>query len=105
MLTDTGYPSKAIQTWLRSRGIAATMPEPTDQIEHRRKRPGRLIEFLEERQRRYRGRNVIERCLNRLKRWRRIMMRSDELSRSYRAASASASFLIRIKASLIRTTR
>ena len=44
VLADKGYPSKANRAWLRSRGIAATIPERDDQIAHRRKRPGRPIE-------------------------------------------------------------
>lgn len=103
VLADKGYPSRANRAWLRARGIAATIPERADQIEHRRKRPGRPIEFGEEQQRRHRGRNVVERCFNRLKQWRGIAMRSDKQARNYRAAVALASVLIWIKTDLINT--
>jgi uncharacterized short protein YbdD (DUF466 family) len=67
VLADKGYPSKANRAWLRARRIAATVPERDNQIAHRKKKPGRPIDFGEEQKRRYRGRNVVERCLNRLK--------------------------------------
>ena len=76
VLADKGYPSKANRAWLRSRGIAVTIPERDDQIAHRRKRPGRPIDFGDQQQARYKGRNVVERCFNRLKQWRGIAMRS-----------------------------
>jgi transposase len=84
-----GYPSKANRAWLRERGIAATIPERDDQIAHRRKRRGRPIDFGQEQRVRYRGRNVVERCFNKLKQWRGIAMRSDKTARNYHAGSAS----------------
>lgn len=104
VLADKGYPSKANRAWLRARGIAATIPERSDQIANRRKRPGRPIEFGPEQQERYRGRNVVERCFNRLKQWRGIAMRSNKLARNYRGGVALASILIWIKTDLINTT-
>lgn len=71
-------------TW--DRLLAATIPERDDQIAHRRKKPGRPIEFGDEQRARYRGRNVVERCFNQLKRWRGIAPRSDKTARGYRAA-------------------
>ncbi len=97
VLADKGYPSKANRAWLRSRGIAATIPERDDQIAHRRKRPGRPIDFGDQQQARYKGRNVVERCFNRLKQWRGIAMRSDKLARNYRAAICLAGTLIWVK--------
>jgi len=57
-----------------------------NQIAHRKKKPGRPIDFGEEQKQRYRGRNVVERCFNRLEQWRGIAMRTDKLARNYRAA-------------------
>src|SRR3546814_7502712 len=82
-----GYPSKANRAWLRARGIAATIPERDDQIAHRRRHPGRPIDFGPDQRLRYRGRNVVERCFNKLKQWRGIAMRTDKTARSYRARS------------------
>ena len=57
VLADKGYPSKANRAWLRDRGIAATIPERDDQVAHRRKKPGRPIDFGEQQKERYKGRN------------------------------------------------
>ena len=103
VLADKGYPSKANRAWLRQHGIAATIPERDDQIAHRRRRPGRPIDFGAQQRVRYRGRNVVERCFNTLKQWRGIAMRSDKTARSYRAALTLAATLIWIKTDLINT--
>ena len=101
VLADKGYPSKANRAWLRARGIAATIPERDDQIAHRRRKPGRPIDFGHQQQERYKGRNVVERCFNRLKQWRGIAMRSDKLARNYRAGISLATTLIWIKTEVI----
>lgn len=75
------------------RGIAATIPERDDQIAHRRKRRGRPIDFGYEQRVRYRGRNVVERCFNRLKQWRGIAMRSHKTARNYHAGRCLAATL------------
>ena len=93
VLADKGYPSKANRAWLRRRGIAATIPERDDQVAHRCKRPGRPIDFGPTQQNRYRGRNVVERCFNKLKQWRGIAMRSDKLARNYHAGLCLAATL------------
>lgn len=85
VLADKGYPSKKNRAWLRERGIKATIPERTDQIAHRRKRPGRPIDFGDEQKHRYKGRNVVERCFNVLKQWRGLATRSDKTATSYAA--------------------
>lgn len=94
VLADKGYPSKANRAWLRQRGIAATIPERDDQIDHRRNKPGRPIDFGDQQQERYKGRNVVARCFNRLKQWRGIATRPDKLVRSYHAAISLAATLI-----------
>ena len=78
VLADKGYPSKA----------------------NRRRKPGRPIDFGDQQQERYKGRNVVERCFSKLKPWRGIAMRSDKLVRSYRAAVSLAATLIWIKTTL-----
>lgn len=93
VLADKGYPSKANRSWLREHGIAATIPERDDQIAHRRRKPGRPIEFGPAQRERYRGRNVVERCFNQLKHWRGIAMRSDKTARSYHAGICLAATL------------
>lgn len=103
VIADKGYPSKKNRAWLRERKIPATIPERADQIGHRRKKPGRPIEFGDEQKKRYKGRNVVERCFNKLKQWRGIAMRSDKTARAYRAAITLAATLIWIKTDLIHT--
>lgn len=93
VIADKGYPSRANRAWLREHGIAATIPERADQIAHRRKRPGRPIDLGDEQRERYRGRNVVERCFNRLKQWRGIAMRSDKTARNYHSALCLAAAL------------
>jgi transposase len=44
--------------------------------------------------RRYRQRNVVERCVNRLKQWRGIATRFDKRAANYRAAVVIASLLL-----------
>lgn len=90
---DKGYPSKANRTWLRERGTATTIPERDDQIAHRRKHPGRPIDFGREQKERYKRRNVAERCFNKLKQWRGIAMRSDKTARNYHSAICLAATL------------
>jgi transposase len=93
VLADKGYPSRANRAWLRQRGIAATIPERDDQIAHRRRRRGRPIDFGDQQRDRYRGRNVVERCFNKLKQWRGIAMRSDKTARNYHAGLCLAATL------------
>jgi transposase len=93
VMADKGYPSKANRAWLRERGIAATIPERDDQITHRCKKRGCPIDFGDEQRLRYRGRNVVERCFNKLKQWRGIAMRSDKLARNYHAGLCLAATL------------
>ncbi|KDA04858.1 transposase, partial [Microbacterium sp. CH12i] len=85
VLADKGYPSKKNRAWLREHGIKATIPERDDQIAHRRKRPGRPINFGLEQQQRYKGRNVVERCFSFIKQWRGLASRYDKTATSYAA--------------------
>ncbi|WP_218002695.1 transposase [Nocardia brevicatena] len=66
VLADKGYSTRAIRVHLRTRGIAATIPERTDQQANRRRRGsagGRPPVFGPVA---YRRRNVVECCFNRL---------------------------------------
>ena len=93
LLADKGCPSKANRAWLREHDIAAAIPEREDQIAHRRKRPGRPIDFGHQQRERYTGRNVVERCFNKLKQWRGIAMRSDKTAQNYHSALCLAATL------------
>lgn len=93
VLADKGYPSRAHRAWLRERDIATTIPERNDQIAHRRKKPGRPIGFGDEQRVRHRGRNVVERCFNKLKQGRGIAMRACRTARNDHAAVCLAATL------------
>ena len=84
---DKAYSSRAIRGELRRRGIVAVIPEPSDQIAHRKRRGargGRPPAFDAED---YKGRNVIERGFNVVKQWRGLATRYDKLAIVYRGAA------------------
>jgi transposase len=77
VLADKAYSTRAIRTYLRGRGIIATIPERRDQQANRRRRGsagGRPPAFDPTV---YRRRNVVERCFNRFKHYRAIATRYD----------------------------
>ncbi|MFC9949142.1 IS5 family transposase [Streptomyces prasinus] len=94
VLADRAYSSRAIRNHLRRRGIRAVIPQPSDQVGHRLRRGrdgGRPPAFDAET---YKQRNAVERCINRLKQWRGLAMRTDKLAIAYQAAPHLAAILI-----------
>lgn len=83
---DRAYSSRAIRTHLRRRGITAVIPEPADQIANRKRRGSRGGRPPGFDRQAYKHRNTVERCINRLKQWRGIAMRTDKLAVHYLAA-------------------
>jgi len=84
---DKAYSSRAIRRGLRRRGITAVIPQPSDQIAHRKRRGSRggrppAFDAAD-----YKGRNVIERGFNVVKQWRGLATRYDKLAIVYRAAA------------------
>jgi transposase len=93
-LGDKGYSYARCRASLRKRGIAALIPERKDERERRQKRGqagGRPCRFDREA---YRGRNVVERTILRLKQWRRVATRYDKLGSAYLAWSTLACLLL-----------
>ncbi|WP_374230064.1 IS5 family transposase [Streptomyces sp. OfavH-34-F] len=93
-LGDRVYSSRVIRPRLRRRGIAHTIPERADQGRNRVRRGSRggcPPAFNREI---CKHRNVVERCFNRLKQWRRIATRYDKTAQCYKAAVALASLLM-----------
>jgi transposase len=93
VLADKAYSSRAIRDHLRARGIGAVIPEPSTQIENRRRRGsagGRPVSYDKTA---YKGRNVIERSFNTLKHWRGLATRYDKHVIVYRGAVVLAASL------------
>lgn len=76
LLADRGYGKGLYRRTLRGRGIPHIIPEREDHRERRAKR------------------NVVERCVNRLKQWRGIATRYDKRAANYRAMVVIASLMI-----------
>jgi transposase len=91
LVGDKGYSYPRCRRLLRRRGITHTIPERSDQRARRARRPGRPLAFDRER---YRGRNVVERCFNRLKQFRAVATRFEKRAVNYRAMVVIASLLI-----------
>lgn len=70
---DKGYSVPRIRKWLRRRGIEVVIPSKRDQPRERLNR------------RKYRRRNVVERCIGWLKCCRRIATRHEKLARHFLA--------------------
>lgn len=84
---DKAYSSRATRARLRRRRIGVVIPEPSDQVAHRKRRGshgGRPPAFDAED---YKARNVIERSFNTVKQWRGLATRYDKLAIIYRAAA------------------
>jgi len=84
LLGDKAYSSRAIRTLLRNMRVKAVIPQPSDQIAHRKRRGsagGRPPAFDPKLSR---GRNVIERSFNDHKQWRGLATRYDKLDVVYR---------------------
>ena len=91
LIADKGDSYPRCRVLLRQRGIPHTIPERSDQRERRARRPGRPLVFDHER---YRRRNVVERCINRLKQWRGIATRFEKRADNYRAMLVLASRML-----------
>jgi transposase len=95
LIADRGYSYPSCRGLLRKRGIPHTVPERKDQRDRRAgrpgRRPGRHPGFEREV---YRRRNVVERCVNRLKQWRAIATRYEKRAVNYRAMVVLASLMM-----------
>jgi transposase len=76
---------------LRGRQIPHTIPERRYQQAQRAARPGRPLVFDRTI---YARRNVVERCINRLKQWRGLATRYEKRVLNYRAMVVIASIMI-----------
>ncbi|GIH98836.1 hypothetical protein Pta02_08450 [Planobispora takensis] len=84
VIADKAYSARGTRRYLRRRRIAATIPEKQDQLAHRRSRGsrgGRPYAFDLEI---YKRRNVVERAIARLKRYRALACRYAKRAVIYR---------------------
>lgn len=91
LIGDKGYSYPRCRHVLCRRGIPHTIPGRVDQRARRMRNPGRKPAFCTVT---YRRRNVVERCINRLKQWRGIATRFEKRGVHYRAMVVAASLMI-----------
>jgi transposase len=94
VVADKAYSHPSTRAALRRRGIAFTSPERRDQIAHRQargSRGGRPPGFDPEL---YAGRDVVERCFNRLKQFRDLATRYAKRAAYYRAELVIAAIIL-----------
>jgi transposase len=91
LIADKGYSYARCRQLLRRRQIPHTIPERSDQRARRAARPGRPLAFDKAT---YARRNVVERCINRLKLWRGLATRYEKRMVNYRAMVVIASIVI-----------
>jgi transposase len=91
LIADKGYSYPACRQLLRRRGIRHTIPERHDQWKCRATCSGQPPAFDPVM---YRRRNVIERCVNKLKQWRGIATRYEKRAVNYRAMVVIAALML-----------
>jgi transposase len=97
VLADKAYSHPSTRRALRQRRIKATIPERRDQQKQRAakgSRGGRPPTFDPDR---YRDRNVVERCFNRLKQFRGLATRYAKRAAYYRSAVLLACIILYLR--------
>jgi transposase len=95
LIADKGYSYPRCRRLLRERQIPHTIPERRDQRAQRATRGGRPLTFNTSI---YARRNVVERCISRLKQWRGLATRYEKRAVNYRAMVVLASIVLWLEA-------
>ena len=82
LVSDKGYDSNALRSWLIERGTTPVIPAKSNRKVH-----------IEHDRQIYRQRNVVERMFCRLKDWRRVATRFDRNIKTFMASIAIAAFV------------
>jgi transposase len=94
VVADKAYSHLSTRAAMRERRIPFTCPERSDQIKHRRAkgssggRPPAFDQVV------YAGRNVVERCFNRLKQFRDLATRYAKRAAYYQAELTNAAIIL-----------
>jgi transposase len=83
LVGDKGYSGRRVRRYLRRHGIAVAIPYRHNE------RWGRPVDHAT-----YRERNRVERCINRLKQFRRVATRYEKLAVNYLAMVTIAAILL-----------
>ncbi len=97
VIADKAYAHRPTRKALRRRGIKATIPEKSDQIDRRKAKGsagGRPPAFDPEI---YRQRNVVERCINRLKQFRAFATRYAKRAAYFRSEVIIACIMLHLR--------
>ena len=91
LLADKGFSYERCRAALRRRGIPHVIPERSDQRARRAHRPGRKPAFDADA---YTRRNVVERCVARLKQCRALATRYDKTVDAYHGLVTRAALML-----------
>lgn len=91
LLADKAYGYPVYRALLRERGIRHVIPLRADHRKRLARRPGRRPAFSKEQ---YRRRNVVERCINRMKAWRGLATRYERNADHYRAVAIIVALML-----------
>ncbi len=97
VVADKAYAHPSTRVALRARGIAFTCPQKADQIAHRKAKGsagGRPPAFDPSV---YAGRNVVERCINRLKQFRAFATRYTKRAAYFRSEVIIACIMLHLR--------